>query len=79
MNTHPLDKNDPNIGYEYAAANSPLARFIDEQHHLLEKARVEIMHLKEDLRLIEKESEYWKEECQKADATIIEMRKKANG
>lgn len=70
--------NDPNIGYEYAAPDSRLARFIDEQHRLLEKARLEIQHLREELRLIESESEYWKKECETADAKVREL-SKSNG
>lgn len=62
------NEKDPRLGYEYAAPDSTLARFIDEQHRLLERARTEIMHLKDDLRLIESEAEYWKKECEKSDA-----------
>lgn len=72
------ETNDPNLGYEYAAPDSRLARFIDEQHRLLERARLEIQHLKEELRLIEDESKYWKEECEKADAKVRKL-SKSNG
>ena len=67
MNNHTTDNR---LGYDYAHPDGNLARFIDEQHRLLERARVEIQHLKDDLRLIEAEAEYWKKECEKSDASL---------
>ena len=68
-----IDKHDQNIGYEYAAADSRLARFIDEQHRLLEKARIQISHLKEDLKFSESEADYWKSECEKSDSRLRKL------
>jgi len=69
-----MEQNNQHLGREYAEPNSRLARFIDEQHRLLEKYRNEIMHLNAELKRIESESDYWKKECETADKRVDELR-----
>lgn len=64
------------LGHDFVNPNSRVARFMDEQHMLLEKYRNEILHLKTEIVRLESESDYWKKECEASDARI---RKLTNG
>lgn len=62
------------LGHDFAEPNSRLARFIDEQHRLLERYRNDLMHAKADNTWLDNEATYWKRECEKADKKVSELR-----
>lgn len=62
------------LGYDFVHPESRVARFMDEQHMLLDKYRNEAMHLKAEIIRLENESDYWKKECDKADAEVKRLR-----
>jgi predicted nucleic acid-binding Zn-ribbon protein len=66
--------NENLLGREYAEPNSRLARFIDEQHRLLDKYRNQILHLNAELKRIEQESDYWKKQCESSDKEVDKLR-----
>lgn len=71
-------ENKTGLGHDFVHPESRVARFIDEQHMLIDKYRNEVMHLRAELIRIENESDYWKKECDKADAKLREL-SKSNG